>query len=81
MEEADLYGAQLKDVLFERCVLREATLSATSCERVELRACDLAGLRGAEALRGVRLPWHDAIENGPLFAAALGLELIDDLEA
>jgi hypothetical protein len=45
--------------------------------RVELRGCDLAGLRGAEHLSGARLPFHDALENAVLFATALGIELVD----
>jgi uncharacterized protein YjbI with pentapeptide repeats len=77
LEELDLYGSQLKDVLFERCVLREATISAVTSERVELRGCDLTGLRGAEALRGVRMPWNDVLENAPLFAGVAGIEIVD----
>ena len=77
MSECDLYEASLTDVLFENCELREATLSGAKLKRVELRGCDLAGLRGVEALRGARMRWADAVENAPLFAAALGLELID----
>ncbi len=76
MSECDLYGASMHDVLFERCELREATLSAARLERVELRACDLTGLRGAEALRGARMPWHDVVENAPLFATALGVDIV-----
>jgi len=76
MGECDLYGASLHDVLFERCELREATLSAARLERVELRACDLSGLRGAEALRGARMSWHDVLENAPLFATALGVDIV-----
>ena len=56
---------------------REATVSGVKLKRVELRGCDLAGLRGVEALRGARMPWNDVLENSPLFAAALGLEIID----
>jgi uncharacterized protein YjbI with pentapeptide repeats len=77
MAECDFYGASLTDVLFEHCELRESTLSGVKLERVELRRCDLTGLRGVEALRGARMPWNDVLENGPLFAAALGLEIID----
>ncbi|MSO95560.1 MAG: hypothetical protein EXQ81_07175 [Thermoleophilia bacterium] len=36
-------------------VVREATFSSARLERVELRGCDLAGLRGGEALRGARM--------------------------
>jgi uncharacterized protein YjbI with pentapeptide repeats len=77
MSECDLYGASLTDVLFERCELREATFSPASLERVELRGCDLAGLRGADALRGARMPWHDVIENAALFAGMAGIEIVD----
>ena len=77
MTECDFYEASLTDVLFEHCELREATLSGVTLKRVELRRCDLAGLRGVEALRGARMPWADVLENGPLFAAALGLEIVD----
>jgi uncharacterized protein YjbI with pentapeptide repeats len=77
LEELDLYGAKLQDVLFERCVLREATISGVKSERVELRGCDLTGLRGAEALRGMRMPWNDVLENAPLFASVAGIEIVD----
>ncbi|MFL5953739.1 MAG: pentapeptide repeat-containing protein [Gaiellaceae bacterium] len=77
MGECDFYGTSLKDVLFERCDLREATLSAAKLERVELRGCDLSGVRGADALRGARLPWNDVIENAALFARLAGIEIVD----
>lgn len=77
MAECDLYEAALTDVLFERCELRKARLSNAKLERVEVRGCDLTGLEGVEALRGVRMPWNDVLENGPLFAAALGIEIVD----
>ena len=77
MAECDLYGASLTDVLFEKCELREATFIDVKLKRVELRGCDLSGLRGVDALRGARMPWSDVLENGPLFAAALGLDIID----
>jgi uncharacterized protein YjbI with pentapeptide repeats len=78
MSECDLYGASLKNVLFERCELREATLSTATLERVELRGCDLTGVRGAEALQGARMPWNDVLQNAPLFAAVVGIEVVDD---
>jgi uncharacterized protein YjbI with pentapeptide repeats len=77
MNECDLYDAVLKDVLLERCDLREATLTGMKAERVELRACALAGARGADALRGARMPWNDVIENAAVFATALGIEIVD----
>jgi len=77
MNECDFEGASLKDVLFERCALREATFASAALQRVELRGCDLAGVRGVDALRGVRMPWNDVLENAPLFALAAGVEIVD----
>jgi uncharacterized protein YjbI with pentapeptide repeats len=77
MSECELYGATLKDVLFERCELREATFSGMTIQRVELRGCDLTAARGAEALRGARMPWNDVIENAGLFAAVVGIDVVD----
>ena len=77
MTECDFYGSMLKDVLFESCELREATFSECTLERVELRDCALDGLRGAEALRGARMPWSDVVGSAVLFATAVGVEIID----
>jgi uncharacterized protein YjbI with pentapeptide repeats len=77
MTECDFYEATLADVQFERCELREATFSACKLQRVELRGCDLAGVRGADALRGARMPWPDVVENAALFATAVGIEIVD----
>jgi uncharacterized protein YjbI with pentapeptide repeats len=77
MEECDLYEATLTDVLFERCQLRQARFGGSKVQRVELRGCDLTGVDGVESLRGARMPWHDVLQNAPLFATALGLEIVD----
>jgi uncharacterized protein YjbI with pentapeptide repeats len=77
MGECDFYGSVLRDVVFERCELREATFSSCTLERVEFRGCDLSGLRGAEALRGARMPWGDVVQNAGLFATSLGIEIVD----
>ena len=77
MSECDFEEASLKDVLFERCRLQESTFSSAALQRVELRGCDLRGLRGVDALRGVRMPWNDVLENAPLFALAVGIEILD----
>ncbi len=80
MGECEFAGAALTDVLFERCELREATFSAARLRRVEFRACDLTGLRGAEALRGARMPVNDILENAILFATLAGIETVTDDE-
>lgn len=77
LEEADFYGAELEDVLFERCDLRMAVFDGVRITRVELRGCNLEAMQGAEALRGARMPWDDVVGNGPVFASALGIEIVD----
>jgi uncharacterized protein YjbI with pentapeptide repeats len=77
MTECDFYEASLKDVTFERCELRGARFSAARIERVELSACDLAGASGVEALRGARMSWDDVLANAPVFASAIGIEIVD----
>ena len=66
-----------KDVLFERCELREATFSSIHLQGAELRGCDLVGLRGAESLRGARMPFNDVLANAVLFASVAGIEIVD----
>jgi uncharacterized protein YjbI with pentapeptide repeats len=78
MGECDFHGASLTDVLFERCDLSAANLASARLVRVELRGCTLAGLHGAEALRGARLPWNDVLENAVLFASLAGVEILVD---
>lgn len=80
MDECDFYGCSLVEVLFERCDLRGATFSAARLQHVELRDCELTGLRGAEALRGARMPLNDVLQNAPLFASLAGIEIVTDDE-
>ena len=65
----------------ERCPLVGATLSEATLGRVELRGCDLEGLRGAERLRGARMPWADIVASAATFAATLGIVVSDDARA
>jgi uncharacterized protein YjbI with pentapeptide repeats len=78
LEEADFSGAALTDVVFEGCDLRRASFAACRIERVELSGCTLTELAGVESLRGARMPWDDLLENAPLFARGLGIEVIPD---
>jgi uncharacterized protein YjbI with pentapeptide repeats len=77
MGECDLYQATLKDALFERCDLHKAVFTGAALTRAEFRRCVLAELQGVEALRGARMSWQYVVENGPVFAAGLGIEIID----
>lgn len=77
LSECELYEARLEDVLFERCELRGASLDGVRIERVELRGCDLSGVGGIASLRGARIGWDDVVQNAPVFAVGLGLELVE----
>jgi uncharacterized protein YjbI with pentapeptide repeats len=78
LSQADLSGARLKTVVFEDCDLREADLSGARFDGVELRGCRLDGLRGADALRGVAMPWSDVLDAAGVFAAACGVKILAD---
>ncbi|MGN6797492.1 MAG: pentapeptide repeat-containing protein [Gaiellaceae bacterium] len=78
LEEADFAAATLTDVVFERCELRRASFAGCRIERVDLSGCTLLELVGVESLRGARLPWSDILENAPLFAQGLGIEVLPD---
>jgi uncharacterized protein YjbI with pentapeptide repeats len=78
LEEADFAGASLTDVVFERCALRRASFAGSRSERLQLIGCDLGELVGVETLRGAEMPFGDILENGPLFAHALGIQVIPE---
>jgi uncharacterized protein YjbI with pentapeptide repeats len=78
LEEADFGAASLTDVVFERCDLRRASFAGCRGERLQLSGCNLTELVGVEALRGARMPWEDILENAPLFAQALGIQVISE---
>lgn len=77
LDEADFTAATLRDVVFERCRLRLAVFSGATADRIQLDGCELEGLTGIESLRGARMRWDDVVQNAPLFARALGIELIE----
>src|SRR3954466_1152683 len=78
MREADLRSARLEAVRFERCDLSGADLRGARLERCEMRGCTLDGLRGAERLRGVAMPWPDILAAAGVFAGELGVRVLDD---
>jgi len=78
LDEADFAGARLTDVVFDRCELSRASFAGCRVERVEFSGCTLLELVGVESLRGARMPWEDILENAPLFAQGLGIEVLAD---
>ena len=76
--QADFQEASLRAVRFVDCDLTELDVSQASFARCELRGCTIDGMRGAERLRGVAMPWEDIVASAGTFAAAVGVTLIDD---
>jgi uncharacterized protein YjbI with pentapeptide repeats len=76
LEEADFGAASFKDVVFERCSLQRATFASSKNERLRFERCDLSGATGAEALRGASMRFDDVLQNAPVFAQALGIEIL-----
>jgi uncharacterized protein YjbI with pentapeptide repeats len=80
LAQADFRDALLRSVRFDGCDLTEADLAGVRIDRCELRGCTLDGLAGVERLRGAALPWGDVVGNAALFAAALGIRVLDEDE-
>jgi uncharacterized protein YjbI with pentapeptide repeats len=77
LEEADFLGAVLGSVGFERCTLAGASFVDATCDRCELRDCELSGLEGIEGLRGARMRWSEVIQVAGLLAGAAGITIVD----
>jgi uncharacterized protein YjbI with pentapeptide repeats len=77
---ADLIDAELASVCFRDCDLTDADLSGSRWKDCELRGCRIAALRGVECLRGVRMPIDDVVASAAVFAAHLGIRVVEDEE-
>ncbi len=77
---------ELSEARVQRVVATGAHLARADLVDCELVACDLAGLRGStldglegvEALRGVSMPYADALGAVEVLARALGIRLTAD---
>ena len=78
LAQAEFREALLRSVRFEHCDLTEADLTGLRIDGCELRSCTLDGLAGAERLRGAAMPWGDIVGHAGVFAAALGIRLLDE---
>ena len=73
----DFLEAQLEAVRFHGCDLREADVRGARMKQCELRRCELAGMQGVESLRGAAMEWSDIVGMAGVWAAALGIEVLD----
>jgi uncharacterized protein YjbI with pentapeptide repeats len=76
LEEADFGAASFKDVRFERCALQRASFASSKNQRLRFERCDLTGASGVDALRGASMRFDDVLQNAPVFAQALGIEIL-----
>jgi uncharacterized protein YjbI with pentapeptide repeats len=76
--QVEFQGTSLRAVRFTECDLTEADVTEARFERCELRGCTIDGMRGAERLRGVAMPWEDIVASVGTFAAAVGVTVLDD---
>jgi uncharacterized protein YjbI with pentapeptide repeats len=78
LAQAEFREALLRSVRFEHCDLTEADLTGVRIDGCELRSCTLDGLAGAERLRGAAIPWADLVGHAGVFAAALGIRVLEE---
>jgi uncharacterized protein YjbI with pentapeptide repeats len=78
LTQTDFLESELQSVRFHGCDLTQADFRGARLDRCELRGCDLAGAHGVDRLAGAAMPWADIVEHAGTWAAALGIEVLDD---
>ena len=77
LAQTDFLEAQLASVRFDGCDLTQADIRGARLKRCELRRSNLTGLQGVESLRGAAMEWPDILDMAGVWAAALGIEVLD----
>ena len=80
LRDADFTDARFESVRFHRCEMQGATFTGARFTKSEMRGCTLEGIHGIEGLKGVAMDWSDVVGLAGTFAAALGIEVIEDGE-
>jgi uncharacterized protein YjbI with pentapeptide repeats len=78
LAQADFLEAELQSVRFHGCDLSQVDFRGARLDRCELRGCDLEGAHGIERLAGSAMPWPDIVQHAGTWAAALGIEVLDE---
>ncbi len=78
LRDADFSEARFESVRFHRCEMQSATFTGARFAKSEMRGCTLEGIRGIEGLKGVAMDWSDVVGLAGTFAAALGIEVLDE---
>ena len=75
--QTDFLEAQLESVRFHRCDLTRSDFRGAKLEHCEFRRSDLTDVQGVDSLRGAAMEWPDIIGMAGVWAAALGIEVLD----
>ena len=78
LRDADFTDARFESVRFHRCEMQGATFTGARFAKSEMRGCTLDAINGIEGLKGVAMDWSDVVGLAGTFAAALGIEVIDE---
>lgn len=77
LRQTDFLEAELDSVRFHDCDLTEADFRGARLQACEFRRSNLNGLQGVTSLRGAAMEWPDIVELAGVWAAALGIEVLD----
>ena len=77
MAETSFLGARLEQVRFQGCDLSRADFREASLQRCEFSSSDLTDLQGVAQLRGAAVDRAGLVANVDLWAAALGITVLD----
>lgn len=77
MAETSFLGAHLERVRFHGCDLTRADFREASLARCEFRRSELTAIEGAAQLRGAAIDSAGIVANADLWAAALGIAVLD----
>lgn len=78
LTQTEFQEAKLRSVRFVDCDLTEADLTLAQFTECEMRGCTLDGVRAAERLNGVAMPWPDVLALAGTMADALGIRVLPD---
>ncbi len=77
LAQSGFLDARLDGVRFEGCDMSECDFRGAKLSRCEIRRCELSGLQGIASLRGVAMEAQTIVALADVWAAALGIELLE----
>lgn len=77
LAQTDFLEAQLESVRFHHCDLTRADFRGARLKLCEFRRNKLIDLQGVQSLRGAALEWLDIVEMAGVWAATLGIAVLD----